>query len=103
MKILNYDPEFSNTNDYKQGHPCMPADVFRMLICGPSNSGKQTSCCTYFTSCWCLTKFISSRKTSTKTSIRLFCKTLPQILTPALVIRPSKRLVMKSFRLKSFR
>ena len=23
-----------------QGHPCMPADVFRMLICGPSNSGK---------------------------------------------------------------
>lgn len=45
MKIPNYDPEFSNTNVYKQGHPCMPVDVFRMLICGPSNSGKQTSCC----------------------------------------------------------
>ena len=39
MKILNYDPGFSKSN-YKQGHPCMPAHVFRMLICGPSNSGK---------------------------------------------------------------
>ena len=39
MKIPNYDPGFSKSN-YKQGHPCMPADVFRMLICGPSNSGK---------------------------------------------------------------
>ena len=29
------------TNGYKQGHPCMPADVFRMLICGSSNSGKK--------------------------------------------------------------
>jgi len=33
-------PEFSTKSDYKQGDPCMPADVFRMLICGPSNSGK---------------------------------------------------------------
>jgi hypothetical protein len=40
MKIPNYDPDFSSTTGYKQGHPCMPADVFRMLICGPSNSGK---------------------------------------------------------------
>ena len=40
MKIPNYDPDFSATTDYKQGNPCMPADVFRMLICGPSNSGK---------------------------------------------------------------
>ena len=39
MKIPNYDPGFSKSN-YKQGHPYMPADVFRMLICGPSNSGK---------------------------------------------------------------
>ena len=39
MKIPNYDPGFSKSS-YKQGHPCMPADVFRMLICGPSNSGK---------------------------------------------------------------
>ena len=28
------------TTDYKQGHSCMSTDVFRMLICGPSNSGK---------------------------------------------------------------
>ena len=39
MKIPNYDPAFSKSS-YKQGHPCMPADVFRMLSCGPSNSGK---------------------------------------------------------------
>ena len=39
MKIPNYDPAFSKSS-YKQGHPCMPSDVFRMLICGPSNSGK---------------------------------------------------------------
>ena len=39
MKIPNYDPSFSESS-YKQGRPCMPADVFRMLICGPSNSGK---------------------------------------------------------------
>ena len=39
MKIPNYDPSFVKS-DYKQGHPCMPADVFRMLICRPSNSGK---------------------------------------------------------------
>ena len=40
MKIPNYDPKFSTVKHYKQGHPCMPTDVFRMLICGPSNSGK---------------------------------------------------------------
>ena len=39
MKIPNYDPGSSKSN-YNQVHPCMPADVFRMLICGPSNSGK---------------------------------------------------------------
>ena len=40
MKIPNYDPSSSSKSNYKQDHPCMPADVFRMLICGPSNSGK---------------------------------------------------------------
>ena len=42
MKIPNYDPG-SSESDYSQGHPCMPADVFRMLICGPSNSGKTNT------------------------------------------------------------
>ena len=42
MKIPNYDPG-SSKSDYKQGHPCMPADVFWMLICGPSNSGKTNT------------------------------------------------------------
>ena len=40
MKIPHYDPSLSAKSNYKQGHPCMPADTFRMLICGPSNSGK---------------------------------------------------------------
>ena len=39
MKFVNFD-QGSPKSKYKQGHPCMPADVFRMLICGPSNSGK---------------------------------------------------------------
>jgi len=39
MKFVNFDQGSSKSN-YKQGDPCMPADVFRMLICGPSNSGK---------------------------------------------------------------
>ena len=42
MKIPNYDPG-SSESDYMQGHHCMPADVFRMLICGPSNSGKTNT------------------------------------------------------------
>ena len=42
MKIPNYDPG-SSESDYKQSHLCMPADVFRMLICGPSNSGKTNT------------------------------------------------------------
>ena len=40
MKIPNYDPSLLAKSNYKQGHPCMPADTFRMLICGPSGSGK---------------------------------------------------------------
>ena len=40
MKIPNYDPSLTTKSNYKQGHPCMPANTFRMLICGPSNSGK---------------------------------------------------------------
>jgi len=42
MKILNYNPAFSESK-YKQGDPCMATDVFRMLICGPSNSGKTNT------------------------------------------------------------
>jgi len=40
MKIPNYDSNLSATTGYKQGYPSMPGDVFRMLICGPSDSGK---------------------------------------------------------------
>ena len=40
MRIPNYDPEVAATNGFQQGHPSMPTDIFRMLICWPSNSGK---------------------------------------------------------------
>lgn len=41
MKIPNYDALISSkSSDFKQIHPFMPSDTFRMLICGPSNSGK---------------------------------------------------------------
>ena len=40
MKILNYNPDIAATNSFQQGHPAMPDNVFRMLICRPSNSGK---------------------------------------------------------------
>ena len=43
MKMLNFDPSLTAKSNYKQGHPCMPADTFRMLICGPSNSGKTNT------------------------------------------------------------
>ena len=33
-------PSVSSKSAYKQGHHCLPDDFFRMLICGPSNSGK---------------------------------------------------------------
>jgi len=33
-------PSVSSKSTYKQGHPCLPDDFFRMLICGPSSSGK---------------------------------------------------------------
>ena len=42
MKIPNYDPGFSKSK-YKQDDPCMPTDVFQVLICGPSNSGKTNT------------------------------------------------------------
>ena len=43
MKMLNFDPSLTAKSSYKQGHPCMLADTFRMLICGPSNSGKTNT------------------------------------------------------------
>ena len=43
MKMLNFDPSLTEKSNYKQGHPCMPANIFRMLICGPSNSGKTNT------------------------------------------------------------
>ena len=40
MEIPNYDSIDNLDTSYKQLYPFMPADTFRMLICGNSGSGK---------------------------------------------------------------
>ena len=100
MKIPNYDPGFSKSS-YKQGHPCMAADVFRMLIFGPSNSGKTNILLHY--ELLEFDKIYLFSKTFTRTNTRLFCRTLLTESTPRLVTRSSGPPVMKSFHSKSFR
>ena len=41
MKILNYDVEDDISSNYRQLYKFMPDRCFRMLICGPSGSGKS--------------------------------------------------------------
>ena len=40
MEIPNYDSIDNPDKKFKQLHPYMPSDTFRMLICGNSGSGK---------------------------------------------------------------
>ena len=40
MRIPNYDSAGGNIENYKQLYAFMPERGFRMLICGPSGSGK---------------------------------------------------------------
>ena len=40
MRIPNYDSVDDNVSNYKQFYDFMPNKCFRMLICGPSSSGK---------------------------------------------------------------
>ena len=40
MDIPNYDSNIDKTNSYKQLYQYMPDDIFRILICGNSGSGK---------------------------------------------------------------
>ena len=70
MKIPNYDPGFSKSN-YKQGHSCMQADVFRMLICGPSNSGKTNILLHMLYELLEFDKSTSSQKTCTRINMSL--------------------------------
>ena len=67
MKIPNYDPNFLTT----AGHPCRPTDVFRMLICGPSNSGKTNILLHMLYELLEYDK-VYLQKTSTKTNIERF-------------------------------
>ena len=103
IKIPNYDPGFSESS-YKQGYPCMPADVFRMLTCGPSNSGKTNILLhmLYELLEFWIT-FISFQRTCTRTNTRLFCRTLLNKSTPELITRSSRLPVMKSFHSRSYR
>ena len=87
MKIPNYDPDFLTTTDYKQGHPCMPTGVFHMLICGPSNSGKTSILLHMLYNLLEYDKVYLFQKTSTKTNIGRFYRTLPQESTLKLVTR----------------
>ena len=40
MDIPNYDSNIDKTNSYKQLYQYMPVDVYRLLICGGTGSGK---------------------------------------------------------------
>ena len=40
MEIPNYDPTHMKNEKFKQLYPYMPENIFRMLICGNSGSGK---------------------------------------------------------------
>ena len=103
MKIQNYDLNFLTTTVCKQGHPCMPTDVFRVFICGPSNSGKTNILLHMLYELLEYDKVYLFQKTSTKTNIERLYRTLPQEPTLKLVTRSSRRQGMRLFHLKSFR
>ena len=102
MKLLNLD-QGSSKNNYKQGHPCMPADVFRMLICGPSNSGKTNILKNMIYFLLEFDKIYLFSKNLHQKNTRLFCRTLLSKSTPRLVMKLLRLTVMKSFHSKSFR
>ena len=43
MKIPNYDLEGDETSNFTQLYNFMPNQCFRMLVCGPSHSGKTNT------------------------------------------------------------
>ena len=43
MRIPNYDSNDDSVSNYKQLYNFMPYKCFRMLICGPSSSGKTNT------------------------------------------------------------
>ena len=80
----------------------MPTDVFRMLICGPSNSRKTNILLHMLYELLEYDKVYLFSKNLTKTNIERFYRTLPQKSTPNLVTRSSRRQGMRLFHLKSF-
>ena len=98
-KIPNYDPHFLRTTYYKQGHPCMPTDVFQMLICGPSNSGKTSILLHMLYNLLEYDKVYLFSKNLHQNEYRALFKTLPQKSPPNLVTRLSRRQGMRLFHL----
>ena len=101
MKIPNYDP-FSSKSDYKQGHPCMPADLFRMLICGPSNSGETNTLLHMLYELLEYDKIYLFSKNLHQNKYQSLLQEFAEKSTPRLVMILSRLTVMKSFRSKNF-
>jgi len=91
MNIPNYDPDFASTSNYKQGHPCTPTDVFRMLICGPSNSGNANILLHMLYRLLAYDKvYTRFQQMFIKINIRQCCKIFPEESTPRLAKRSSR-------------
>ena len=102
MKIPNYDPGSSKSN-YEQGPPCMPADVFRMLICGPSNSDKTITLLHMLYELLEYDKIYLFSKNLHQNKYQALLQEFAEKSSPRLVTRSSRLMVMKSFHSKSFR
>ena len=102
MKIPNYDPGSSKSN-YKQGHPCMPADVFRMLICGPSNSGKTNTLLHMLYELLEYDKIYLFSKNLHQNKYQNLLQEFGEKYNPVVFMILSRLTVMKSFHSKSFR
>ena len=103
MKIPNYDPGFSESS-YKQGHPCMPADVFRMLTCGPSNSGKTNILLHMLYELLEFDKIYLFSKNLHLNKYHFLLQDSAERINPRVGLTRSSRLpVMKSFHSRSFR
>ena len=71
MEIPNYDSDDYKNKKFKQLHPFMPHDTFRMLICGNSGSGKTNLLYHMLINhCYTTMRFIFMLKISIKKNIK---------------------------------
>ena len=81
----------------------MPADVFRMLICGPSNSGKTNILLHMLYELLEFDKIYLFSKNLHQNKYQSLLQDFAKRINPRLVTRSSRLMVMKSFHSKSFR